>query len=376
MDKIGIVDHVGKKSGMDFYDVSLAKELSKKINVYIFSNFQKKSSKTPDVIIKKTFGDYKKDENIIDKSTYFFSGFIRSFIKAKKNSVKIIILHSFSYEIKDILVYIIARFFGLKILLIAHDISGFAKGDNKIIKNIILKHLADKVLVHNAFSKRELLKENISENKVITIRLGGYIDLVNLVEKKEALSKLDLSDEYKYVLFFGQIKEIKGLDLLIEAFGKINNANTKLIIAGKVWNDNYEKYIELINNFDLEEKVIFLKRFIPDEEMDLLFSVSDIVVIPYREIYQSAVLLNALSYPSLVLCSDLEPNKEVIIDENNGFLFKSSNIQSLSEKLSMLLSLENNVRDRIKRKALETVKGEHSWDYSAKKILNYLEQKH
>lgn len=370
MNKIAIIDHVGNKSGMDIYDTSLAIELSKGIKVFVYSNFINHEKTATNIFFKKTFNRNGKKESTLEKIKYFFGGFNRSFLCAKKDNIEIIILHSFSYEIQDIFAYLLAKIYGLKIFLIAHDVSGFAKKDKQFIKKLILNKLTSKILVHNSFSRKALLQENLDPIKIISIRHGGYTNYVNLYTKQCACKKLNLSKNNKYVLFFGQIKEVKGLDLLIKGFALQKKNDLMLIIAGKVWNDEYDKYEDLIESLGLKDRVVFYKRFITDREKDLLFSLSEIVVIPYKEIYQSGVLLTALSYPSLVLCSDLEPNKEVIKDGVNGYLFRSSDYKSLAGALTKILSLNSIEVERIKTEALKTVKNEYSWGYAAKSILD------
>lgn len=373
MNKIAIIDHVGDKSGMDLYDICLANELSKFVEVSVFSNFESANRERKEVLIEKVFKKKLEQESKLDKIKYFFLGFFNAFKLAKKNNVKNVLLHSFSYEIKDVLVYLMAKMFGFKIYLVAHDVSGFANSDNQIFKKITLKYLAYKILVHNEFSKKELLKSLVLETKIITIRHGGFINQVNSsINKKQALFKLGLSNKYKYVLFFGQIKEVKGLDLLIEAFSMVEDKNVKLIIAGKVWKDTFSKYENLIAKHNLLDKIILHKRFIPDQEKDLFFTIADLVVIPYRKIYQSGVLLTALSYPAIIVCSDLEPNKEVINDEINGFLFESNNSISLSQRISYILKLNTNTLSEIKRNALKTVEKDFNWVYPAIEIAKNL----
>jgi len=368
--KLGIIDHVGNKSGMDFYDISLSRALATSFEVSIFSNFEFKEPPAEDVKAHKTF--HYKSDGFFEKIYYFFMGFIRSFYFAKKLSIKSILFHSFSFEYKDLIVLWIAKFLNFEILLIVHDVSGFAEKDKKKVKHIILRKIANFILVHNEFSKREILNNNVQNHKIITISLGDYIDQVQLLPRKKAISELQLSEEFKYVLFFGQIKQVKGLDILIQSFSKLQQNNLKLVIAGKVWNDDSSKYNKLIKNLGVNDKVLFYERFITDKERDLFFSIADVVVLPYRQIYQSAVLMTAMSYPSVVICSDLEPNKEVIQNKKNGFLFESENISDLTSILKEVLVLDSNIIKDIKQEALITVKEQRSWKFSAEQIFKKL----
>ena len=68
------------------------------------------------------------------------------------------------------------------------------------------------------------------------------------VESREtALKKIDLPDKYKYILFFGFIRDYKGLDLLLQAFTNpfFKNNNIKLLVAGEFYADE-NKYLQLI----------------------------------------------------------------------------------------------------------------------------------
>jgi glycosyltransferase involved in cell wall biosynthesis len=368
--KIGIIDHVGNKSGMDFYDNSLSKELAKKFQVSVFSNFENSSSEKNNFDTIKTF--YNSGESIFSKILYFFLGFYRSFRLVKKKSIETVLFHSFSFEYKDLIVYIIAKLLKINILLIVHDVSGFAKKDKKIVKSIILKRLSKYILVHNEFSKKEILKNIIDVEKIIIISLGDYIDQVKLLPRKVSIQELQLNENFKYILFFGQIKEVKGLDILINSFSRLKQKDLKLIIAGKVWNDDGKKYLDLIKSLKMESSIIFYERFITDHERDLFFSLADVVVLPYRKIYQSAVLMTALSYPSLVICSDLETNKEIISNFKNGFLFESENIESLTTRLYHAIELGEKAQEELKKEALLTVKEKHSWKHSAEAIFKKL----
>ena len=373
MYKIGIIDHVGHKSGMDIYDMSLSTKLCKNAEVHLLSNFETNSNLISQLKVRKIFNTADEGKSAISKAKYFFKGFWKAFKYLNKNKCKTIILHSFSFEYKDLIICLLAKAWNFKTLLIVHDVSGFAKNDSTFVKRIILNRLTTKILVHNKFSKDAIIGEVEDTKKIITVRHGGYTDYVNSsITKLEAYAELKLDPGFRYILFFGQIKEVKGLDLLIEAFGKLTSEKVKLIIAGKPWKDDFSKYEKLINDYNLNKLVVLFKRFIPDSEKDLLFAASDVVVIPYKKIFQSGVLLTALSYPCVVLCSDLEPNMEVIKSGENGFLFETNNIDSLASMLTSILNENSEKIKQIKDNALKTVKTDYSWDYAAEIIIKNL----
>ena len=126
---------------------------------------------------------------------------------------------------------------------------------------------------------------------------------------------------------------MKGLDILLKAMAKVisTNPNVSLQIAGKVWHDDLLQYQQLIEELGLTEFVKTNFSFIPNEEVDGYFQRADIVVLPYRRIYQSGVLLLAMSYGRAVLASNLPPFAEVVEDGKTGYLFQSEDSDSLAE---------------------------------------------
>jgi glycosyltransferase involved in cell wall biosynthesis len=88
---------------------------------------------------------------------------------------------------------------------------------------------------------------------------------------------------------------------------------------------------------NIRKKVIPIIRHISDPERDYLFALSKAIVLPYTQIYQSGVLLMAMSFPVTVLASDLPPNAELVEHGRNGLLFKSGDRRDLQSKLTEVL---------------------------------------
>ena len=143
------------------------------------------------------------------------------------------------------------------------------------------------------------------------------------VTRAEALKSLQLNTEHRYLLFFGFIRAYKGLDLLIEAFSdeRLRNMNLKLVIAGEFYEDD-APYRQLIKKKKLENDVIIFDRFIRDEEVPLFFSISDLVVQPYKSATQSGVTQIAFHYDKPMLVTDVGGLKEIVTDGKCGYVVK------------------------------------------------------
>lgn len=370
--KITIIDQVGKKAGMDYYSSSLAKGfLDSNILVSICSNFTGIQEKE---IVYKNYYEGHTKSNKLYKLFKFFVSTLKSSYYAYKHKSDLVILHLFSADIVTLLLVMIPKLFGLKVAVISHDISSFADDDNRLVQNLIYNTLSDYIVVHNQFSKNELLKSIVLKdiNKLRVIKHGGYLDYIdNSITKEEARKSLKLKIDVKYILFFGQIKDVKGLDILLKAMHDVPT-NVKLIIAGKPWKNDFKIYSDLIKKYKLEDRIILMIRFIEDDEREKLFYASDVNILPYRIIYQSGVLLMAMSHGLPVIASNLPANKEIIVEGKNGMLFESENANSLSMKIKQFFK-EDATSEKLAVNAKKTITQEYDWNDIAKEYIQLLD---
>ncbi|HDR89272.1 MAG TPA: glycosyltransferase [Bacteroidetes bacterium] len=110
------------------------------------------------------------------------------------------------------------------------------------------------------------------------------------VTRNEALQELELDPSYRYLLFFGFIRDYKGLDLLLRAFASVRKGKhpLKLLVAGEFYTDP-GPYREIIEKNRMQEDVVLHTEFIPDEKVRYFFCAADLVVQPYKTATQSGV---------------------------------------------------------------------------------------
>jgi len=332
MRKIAIIDHVGAKAGLDYYSSSLAMGMvSYGVKVILISNF---SIKQPGIKCFSYFGLHQ--NNLFKKAFNYYNGFLFAAIRSRFEGAKEAVIHLFSFGYKDLFAVLLLRIFGIKLHAIVHDVEGFEQTDKAWIQKFILGKLIQKLSVHNTFSK-EILEKKVAKNivdKTKILKHGHFHALPSPhPNREEARVQLGFEDHKTYFLFFGQIKQVKGLDLLIEAFAAANLKDSVLVIAGKPWKADYEIYAELIRQKNIEKQILGFIRFIEDDERDLFFKACDVLVLPYRKIYQSGVLLMATSYRIPVIVSDLSPNLDIIENGKNGLVFENGNFEDLKEKM-------------------------------------------
>ena len=133
-----------------------------------------------------------------------------------------------------------------------------------------------------------------------------YDHFGDTLTKKEAAIKLGLYEHKNYVLFFGVIRQNKGLDLLLEAFSdeRLRKFPVRLIVAGEFY-ENPQPYLEMIIRLKLDGLVELRTRFIPDNEVRNYFSISDLVALPYRTATQSGVTQIAYHFEKPMLVTNV-----------------------------------------------------------------------
>ncbi|RTQ47921.1 glycosyltransferase [Hymenobacter gummosus] len=148
-----------------------------------------------------------------------------------------------------------------------------------------------------------------------------YDNFGPIVPKAEALRRLGLDPQYHYLLFFGLIREYKGLDILLEAFAdeRLQQLPLKLVVAGEFYKDP-SAYEELIRKYNLESRLVRATRFIPNEQVPDYFCAADLVVQPYKDATQSGVSQIAYHFERPMLVTDVGGLAELIPNGEVGYV--------------------------------------------------------
>lgn len=187
-----------------------------------------------------------------------------------------------------------------------------------------------------------------------------------LMEQKKAKELLKLDPEFNYILFFGIIRDYKGLDLLLEAYSRTNHeANkTKLLIAGEYYS-NEEKYQSLIEKLELEKDTIIVNKFIKDSEVGQYFCAADLIAQPYKSATQSGVTQIAYHFETPILVTNVGGLPEMVPHNKVGYV-TSQEIDDIAKHLDLFYSesQKTHFRENIKEE-----KKKYSWDKLTSKIM-------
>lgn len=176
---------------------------------------------------------------------------------------------------------------------------------------------------HVALSKTvwEDIKAADLDHEAIVYPHPVYDIFGKAVSKEQALRELGLDPNIRYLLFFGLVREYKGLDLLLEALADpaLRDEPVRLIVAGEFYADK-QAYLDILTKHQLQEKVILHDRFIPDNEVYRYFSAADVVVQPYRQATQSGITQIAYEFEKPMIVTDVGGLPETVPDNKVGFV--------------------------------------------------------
>ncbi len=179
------------------------------------------------------------------------------------------------------------------------------------------------------------------------------------VSRQFACENLRLNCNQKHLLFFGIIRKYKGLDLLLEAFGRqrLSNLNIRLIVAGEFY-EKERRYIDLVRKLGLKHKVIFTRGFVPKNKVAQYFAVSDLVVLPYLTATQSGVTQIAYHFNKPMLVTNVGGLKDVVASGKVGYVCE----KDPDDIAAAIADFFENSRSSLFIENIKTEKKRFSWD--------------
>ena len=212
-------------------------------------------------------------------------------------------------------------------------------------------------IVHTSYSRKIAIKNySINKNNINVVPHGqlNYYFENKIDSKKATLNKYNISNDEKVILFFGNISEYEGVDVLIKAYDMLSPSvvkNTRLLIVGRP-SINVFSLQNLISSSKIKNNIIFDPRFVSEDEVSQIFNICTVIAMPYRHIDQSGVLMTVLTYGKPIVASNLGGFKEIIKDGKHGKLVEPGNPQDLADALKEVLKnrdLTNEMGKSVKK---------------------------
>ena len=186
-----------------------------------------------------------------------------------------------------------------------------------------------------------------------------YDNFGDKVSRDEAIAHLRLDAGQRYILFFGLIRDYKGLDLLLRAFAdkRLRGKNVKLLVAGEFYS-NAERYEQLEQELELAQHIVWCKEFIPADEVRYYFAVADLVAQPYKSATQSGITQIAYHFERPMLVTDVGGLAEIVPHGKVGYVVKP-NADDIADAL---VDFINHKQDSDFSTGIAEEKIKYTWD--------------
>lgn len=195
-----------------------------------------------------------------------------------------------------------------------------------------------------------------------------YDNFGEAVTKTDARSFLGLPQDKTILLFFGFIRDYKGLDLLMKAYKKAYTKDLLLVVAGEFYN-NAQQYSELEKELGLEGTIVWRTDFIPDDKVRYYFSAADLIVQPYKTATQSGVTQIAYHFERPMLVTRVGGLAEIVPNGKVGYVCEV-NEDEIAEAIRSFAAMDTKQRDASFRKNIQNEKQKYAWSAMTAKIYD------
>jgi len=231
-----------------------------------------------------------------------------------------------------------------------------SKWIDRLLTKIVLKK-GDFFIVHSDDDKQNLL--SMFPEAIVRQSFHPTYDVFNLGDFDPEIIRKRHGIEGNVILFFGFIRKYKGLKYLIKALPEVlSKINATLLIVGEFWKDKNE-YLQLIDNLGIKDKIIIVDEYVPNEEVGLYFSASDLVVQPYISATGSGIIQVAYGFNKPVIATKVGCLPEVVEDGKTGYLVPPEDPHELAQAILKFFR-DGNAEEFSKNVKKENYK--FSWD--------------
>jgi glycosyltransferase involved in cell wall biosynthesis len=263
----------------------------------------------------------------------------------------------------------------IKVILTVHEVyphKHFLGGaiDRWMAKK--LYNMADVLVVHTESLKRELEKLLPAAEDKIHVVPHGYFEYPRSNRNKEDIKReLGIPLNKIVLLAFGSVRDYKGIDILLEALKGLEK-NYMLLVAGEsagVSEKSPDYYKRFIEESGIQDRVLWINRYISEEDIPEIFAVSDAIVLPYRKTFhaQSGVLNLAIGYERPCVVSDVGGLGETVREYNLGIVVEPENVEDLRRGI-------HNVFENMNTFDFSRYKNENSWGQACNKLIKVYEE--
>jgi glycosyltransferase involved in cell wall biosynthesis len=216
------------------------------------------------------------------------------------------------------------------------------------------------IIAHTEKVAAQLEEEfGVTRDRIIVISIGLNEEMPTTdLSMQAARVRLGLPERGPIALFFGKLEPYKGVDLLAEAWGAVRTPGAHLVIAGWCPDQPYAEQVRsAISRSPRASTIEWREGFVPNDQVALWLRACDVVVMPYRNIYQSGVVFLCLRFGVPIVATDVGSLSEYI-DDASGIIVPPGDLEGFAAALDRFFAS----RDRYDRESIARQALKYSWD--------------
>lgn len=260
------------------------------------------------------------------------------------------------------------RLLSARFVYTAHNALPHGRHDSRMFRAIyrMVYRLPQTILVHTRTMATQLAEQfDVPRAKIQVISIGVNEEVpVTALTREDARALLGLAPSDRVVLFFGKIEPYKGLDILLQAFESPDLAGVKLVVAGAFQNASYrDSIMAQIAGSRRSVDLLVCDRSIPNDEVERYFKSADVLVLPYRQIYQSGVLFLSMRFGTPVISTAVGSLPDYI-DEEMGIVTERNDADGVSRAIARFFEQQQ----RYRRESISARSEQYRWEAICREI--------
>lgn len=360
------------KTGIAHYTGMLYKQLVKNHEVKIYSY----SMMYPKIMYKKPQRDYDDDVTKIDGVEYVLNSanpisWVSLANRINKEMPELVIfqwVHPYFAPCNSVLERCLNK--KIKIAYICHNSLPHERFPfDRVLTKMTLKK-ADLIVAHSDSDAKELRQMMKGINVAVNPHPVYNFFKVKDMPKDEGRKLLNLSDDNKVLLFFGLVREYKGLKHLLNAMPDIvkKYPETRLLIAGD-FGSNKDSYLKIIEEKKIGEYIQIHDGHIPTADVEKFFAACDLVVLPYESATQSGVIQISYGFEKPVLATNVGGLPDVVDNMKTGYIVEPLRPDLIAESVADFF--ENDRAEQFKQNVIDSAY-RFSWERMEECLLENL----
>ncbi|MBD5483921.1 MAG: glycosyltransferase [Lachnospiraceae bacterium] len=321
------------KGGISHYTGLMYRELAKRHDVEMISY----KMQYPKVLFHKEQRDYDNDSFKIADAEYMLHtanpfNIIRTARHIRRQRPDLVMIqwwHPYFAPCYFLLTHFMGR---QKIVFICHNVFPHERFPmDRYLTKLALKR-GDHYIVHAREEAGELEKIKENPDYVVTPHPTYNAFRFEGMSKAQARERLHVKQDEHVLLFFGYVREYKGLKYLLQAMSAIlrEDSKVRLLVVGEFGSDR-EDYQALIDESGVGGHVNVVDSYTPDREVEKYFAAADLVVLPYISATQSGIVQIAYGFTKPVIVTEVGGLPDVVEDGRTGYVVEPKKPEAIAE---------------------------------------------